>query len=156
MTSIGIRVHPQYIFYAIIEKESSIIHTIVNKIVVPKFLDSHIPEKLRFIRTILKDTINEYNVNVGCIRISESVARNQNILRIYFEGVIQEMIASSSISKYYVGQISSISKKLGIPKTDFKLYADGKKGFPLIDNWGKYNQNEERESIMAALSAMKL
>lgn len=86
---------------------------------------------------------------------TESNAQSINITRIYIEGVIQELFASSTIVKYYVGQISSISANLGIERATFKPFAEGKENFMEIENWKSFSL-EQRESLMSAISALNI
>lgn len=154
MIAIGIRAKPNVVYYSIIsENDTAIEINIVDKIVMPQALE--MPEQLKFLRGTLKDIINKNHVELGCIRITEPNARTVNISRIYMEGVVQELIASSSINKYYVGQISSISAKLEIPRDSFKPLASGRTVFESLDIWSEICL-EERESILAAFSALKL
>jgi len=153
-SSIGIRATPNEIFYCILNGESNDFEiTQIDKIVNPKALE--IPEQLKFIRSTLCDIVNENNVAFACIRIAESNARRTNIPRIYLEGVIQELIASSTIEKYYVGQISSISARLGIERADFKPFVTGNAIYKEIEIWNELNL-EERESLLAAVSALNI
>jgi len=152
--SIGIRANPNQVCYSVISEDEDTINVLlVDKIVIPKSLDT--PEQLKFVRSTLRDIINEHGVSFACIRITESNARKVNIGRIYLEGVIQELIASSVVKKYYVGQISSISAKLGIDRTEFKPFVNGENEFMNMKIWADIIL-EERESIMAAISALKL
>lgn len=154
MKSIGIRVTPSTIYFSVTSSDGENLEIIlVDKINNPKALD--IPEQLKFLRNTLCDIINEFCIDNACIRITESIAQTPSILRIYIEGVLQELFASSTIKKYYIGQISSISSKLGIDKDQFKLFAEGKQNYLDIDNWEKFSL-EERESIMSAISALNL
>jgi len=151
-SSIGIRATPNQIFYCVLTGEFDEFEiTQIDKIVTPKALE--IPEQLKFIRNTLCDIINENNVLSACIRIAESNARKTNIPRIYLEGVIQELIASSTIEKYYVGQISSISARLGIDRSDFKPFASGETIYQEIEIWNELNL-EQRESLLAAISSL--
>lgn len=154
ISSIGIRANPNEIYYCILTgtfDEFEI--TQIDKIVNPKSLN--IPEQLKFIRSTLSDIINENKVTTACIRIAESNARRINIPRVYLEGVIQELIASSTIQNYYVGQISSISSRLGIGRTDFKPLVSGKEVYQEIEIWNQLNL-EERESLLSAVSALNI
>lgn len=152
--SIGIRVTPTVVYFSIVKFENEQLEiTIVDKIVNPKAL--LIPEQLKFLRNTLCDIINEFNVTNACIRITESNAQSINVTRIYIEGVIQELFASSTIEKYYVGQISNISSKLDIKRANFKPFAEGKESFLGIENWDKYSL-EQRESLMSAISALNI
>ncbi len=153
-TSIGIRVNPNQVSYCILTgtfDEFEIKQ--IDKIVVPKSLE--VPEQLKFLRSTLFDIINENKVSVACIRITESNSKQKSIPRIYMEGVIQELIASSSIIRYYVGQISNISSKLRINRSDFKPFAEGKMVFWEIDIWNELPL-EKREALMASASALNL
>lgn len=153
-TSIGIRATPNEIHYCVLTGSSDSFEIkLVDKIVNPKSLE--IPEQLKFLRSTLGDIINENDVTVACIRITESNAQQVNIPRIYIEGVIQELIASSTIQKYYVGQISSISSKIGIQRAEFKPFASGQNSFLEIEIWNDLCL-EQRESLMAAFSALNL
>lgn len=153
-SSIGIRANPNQISYCVLTGSPDQFEIkIIDKIVNPKSLD--VPEQLKFIRSTLCDIINENNVSVACIRITESNAQQISVQRIYMEGVIQELIASSTIKKYFIGQISNISSKLGIDRADFKPFANGQKIFLNIHNWQGLSL-EERESLMASASALNL
>lgn len=152
--SIGIRVTPSTLYFSIVSYENQELEIIViDKINNPKALN--IPEQLKFLRNTLCDIINEFNITNACIRITESKAQSINIPRIYIEGVIQELFASSTVVKYYVGQISSISANLGIDRADFKLFAEGKTVYNEIENWDSYSL-EERESLMSSISALNI
>lgn len=154
MKSIGIRVTPTTIYYSIVELNDGELEIIVtDKINNPKALI--VPEQLKFLRNTLCDIINEFKITNACIRITESTAQSTSVIRVYIEGVIQELFASSTIEKYFVGQISNISSNLGIERSDFKPYAEGKKSFLDIENWEKYSL-EQRESLMSAVSALNL
>lgn len=153
-TAIGIRANPNEINYCVIKgNEDEFEVVLIDRVVNPKSLE--LPEQLKFIRNTFSDIINENEVEIACIRITESNARRINTSRMYIEGVIQELIASSTIENYYVGQISNISANLGIDRTDFKPYAEGKKTFLDMDIWGDLSK-EERESVMASVSTLNL
>tara|TARA_R110002049_G_scaffold169596_1_gene336208 strand:+ start:64 stop:531 length:468 start_codon:yes stop_codon:yes gene_type:complete len=153
-TSLGIRVEPNKISFSVVkENDDTIEIVLVDEIIVPKSLN--VPEQLKFIRSTLSDIINENRITLGCIRIPESTAGSVNIPRTYIEGVIQELIASSSIQKYYVGQISSISSRLDIDKEDFKPLAKGDKTFMEMEIWSDINL-QKRESLMASISALNI
>jgi hypothetical protein len=152
--SIGLRANPNQVCFSVVREQEEMNEIfLVDKIIVPKSLD--IPEQLKFIRSTLRDIINENNVSLACIRIAESNVKHVNIPRIYLEGVIQELIASSTVTKYYVGQISNISAKLGIERAEFKPFAEGRNDFMDMNIWSEISL-EERESIMAAISALNL
>ena len=152
--SIGIRVTPSTVYFSVVSYENEELEiTLVDKITNPKALN--IPEQLKFLRNTLCDIINEFSITNACIRITESNAQSINITRIYIEGVIQELFASSTIVKYYVGQISSISANLNIERSTFKPFAEGKSSFMEIENWQSFSL-EQRESLMSAISALNI
>lgn len=153
-TSIGLRANPNEITYCVIkEEENEFEIRLLDRIINPRSLE--VPEQLKFLRSTLSDIINENDVEYACIRITESNAQRINIPRIYMEGVVQELIASSTIKKYYVGQISSISAYLGINRAEFKPYVNGENSFLEIERWSDFSK-EERESLMAAISALNI
>jgi hypothetical protein len=95
--------------------------------------------------------LREFKVSSAGIRAIEPSSQTRSIERIEIEGVIQEAFASSELAAYYVGHISSISSRLGIPRADFKPYVDGERDFP-IENWDKHSK-EGREAILCAIGA---
>ncbi len=152
--AIGIRVTPSALYFAIVSMKEEVLEIIIiDKIMNPKAL--HIPEQLKFLRNTLCDIINQFEITNACIRITESNAQSVSIPRIYIEGVIQELFASSTIIKYYIGQISSISANLGIERVNFKPFAEGKETFLDIENWKAYSL-ETRESLMSSISALNI
>ncbi len=153
--AIGIRVSPSVIYFTVVENNSNnnMELMVMDKIVNPKALGT--PEQLKYIRNTLSDIIHEFKVSHACIRVCEATARKPNLQRIYIEGVIQELFASSSIKKYLIGQISSISARLEIPRTDFKKLVEGEDTFLEIDDW-KELKLEERESILSAICSLEI
>lgn len=154
-TSIGIRVKPDSVIYSIIREEGKDKTIILNdKVNIPIALQ--VPEQLKFIRSTFLDIILENHVNLACIRVTEPAAQRTSIDRINIEAVIQELIASSTIEKYYIGQISTISAKLGIARERFKPIIENKeKECEFFKDWNKYTK-EEKESLLAALSAFNI
>lgn len=152
-TSIGIRVKPDCVIYSIIrENDNDNEVLIVDKVNVPVALE--IPEQLKFIRCTLLDIIYENQVNKACIRITETTAQKISIERVNIEAIIQELFASSTIEKYYIGQISNISAKLGMARENFKKIIDSKE-CDFIKDWNNFNK-EEKESLLASLSALNI
>lgn len=110
MITIGIRAGPGAVTFAVIDtKDNSVIN--VEKIKIPAAFER--PDALKYVRSNLLDILREYHVEQAGIRVTESVA-DASTERIQLEGVIQEAFASSELKAYYVGQISSISARLGI------------------------------------------
>jgi hypothetical protein len=148
MRSIGIRVEPKSITFAVYDFDSAEIVNI-EKLNVPKALD--IPERLKFIRSNMLDIFREFDIKRAGIRITESNSQHLNIARLQIEGVIQEAIASSCVESYYTGQISNISAKLGFNRSDFKKYLEGEMDYE-IENWGNLTK-PEKEAVFAAIGA---
>ena len=152
-TSIGIRVKPDCIIYSIIkENDGNKEIILIDKVNVPIALE--VPEQLKFIRSTFLDIIYENKVNRACIRITESMALKPSIERINIEAVIQELIASCTVEKYFVGQISNISAKLGMARENFKKIIESTE-CDFIEEWSNFNK-EEKESLLAALSAFNI
>ncbi|WP_244137025.1 hypothetical protein [Burkholderia pyrrocinia] len=113
----------------------------------------HTPEALKYIRNNLLDILREYDIERAGIRVTEPNAQSLNITRIQIEGVVQEAFASSLLQSYYVGQISSISARLGIERADFKRYIDGQLDWP-VENWTGMRK-EQREALLCAMGASR-
>ncbi len=149
MKTIGIRASPNDVTFVIFDAAE---RTIVNveKIKIPKALA--VPDALKYVRNHILDVLAEYGIERGGIRVTESSAQRQDIRRIELEGVIQEAFASSTLQRYFCGQISSISARVGIPRTDFKPLVNGEQNFDLVENWSDLDK-EEREATLAAIGA---
>lgn len=150
MNTLGIRVKPSAAVFGIYDSDASRIVN-VEETKIPKALPT--PEALKYVRNTILDILREYEIKNAGLRIVESNSQTLNIRRIEIEGVIQEAFASSMLSAYFCGQISSISAKLNINRADFKLYVDGEKNFDLVQNWDNHGK-EEREAILTALAAI--
>jgi hypothetical protein len=148
MITIGIRAAPKVVTFAVYDTEAENILN-VEEIKIP--LAFEVPAALKYIRSNLLDVLREYKVERAGIRVTESNAQNPSIERIQIEGVIQEAFASSELVSYYVGQIASISKRLGIDRKKFKPFIDGAE-YPGVENWNKMGK-EEREAILCAIGA---
>jgi len=109
------------------------------------------PDGLKYARSNLLDVLREYRVERAGIRITEPNT-DPKIERVQLEGVIQEAFASSNLAGYYVGQISSISAKIGFARTEFKSYVDGEVDYP-VDGWAELSK-EQREAVLTALGAV--
>lgn len=148
MITIGIRAAPKVVTFAVYDLNAK---TVVNveEIRVPAALDT--PDSLKYVRSNLLDVLREYRVEKAGVRAAEPSAQSTSIERVQIEGVIQEAFASSQLTGYYVGHISSISSKLGIARSDFKPMVAGTKAFP-VQNW-KQLSKEEREAVLCAIAA---
>lgn len=149
MKTIGIRVNPSFVTYAVLDALDSNV-VVVDRINVPKALS--VPEGLKYIRSTLLDVLREYDVAKAGIRLAEHTLHGPLVERIQIEGVVQEALASSMVKAYFAGQIATISAKAGIARTDFKEIVSGDKYFPDVENWGSHTA-EEREAILTAIGA---
>jgi hypothetical protein len=148
MRTIGIRATPTTVTFAVFDADhDSIVN--VEEIRIPAAFQ--IPAALKYVRSNLLDVLREYGVERAGVRVTEPNAQTMSIERIQIEGVIQEAFASSELQAYYVGQISSISKRLGIERTQFKPMIAGDED-PGIENWKKMSK-EAREAILCAIGA---
>ena len=148
------RTTPKEIFYTIIKSEGKKTTVITSsKLNIP--LSMELPEKLSFVRKTFIDIIAEYKATSAGIRVSESNAQKLSIERISYEAVLQELLTSSTIETYFVGQISTISSKIGFKRDQFKKFISGELSFDAIEEWEKYKENQ-KESILVAVAALKL
>lgn len=154
MISIGIRVTPKKVFFAIAELENEEIRIVnIENVVIPVALDE--PRQLTHIRSLLADVIKEYGVKCAGIRLTETSAQKQNIFRLNTEGVIQELLSSSNIESYFCGAIATIASLMGMERPSVKNYIEDKNSrFYEIEEWSTYKK-EERESIIVAVAALK-
>ncbi len=154
IVSIGIRAKPKEIYYSVIKEDGESIEVLsCSKLIVPVSLE--LPEKLKYVRTTFLDIIFEFGAVKAGIRITESFAPSKDDSRISFEAVIQELLASSSVEQYFVGQIANISSKLKFPKDNFKRYVSGDLNFDKVESWSQFNK-EQKESILVGLASLSL
>ena len=149
MITIGIRASPKVVTFAVYDL---ILRTVVNveDIRIPAAFSR--PDSLKYVRSNLLDVLRESKASNAGIRATEPSSQTRSIERIEVEGVIQEAFASSELVAYYVGHISSISRRLGIDRADFKPFVDGERDYP-VDNWGTTSK-EGREAILCAIGAV--
>ena len=105
MITIGIRVAPEVVVFAVYDTDTSTVQT-VEKIIVPAAFEP--PDALKYVRSNLLDILREFKVEKAGLRTTEPSAISKNIARIQFEGVILEAFASSDLKAYYIGHVSSI------------------------------------------------
>lgn len=155
MRAIGFRASPDEIIYTILEIESRNAKILAqDKLIIPVSLD--FPEQLNYIRRTFRDILFEYDVKVAGIRKTESMAstfgKKLSIERISYEAILQELICSSTVERYFVGQISTIAAKLGLKSEKCSSILKGQEyHFGTLDLNG---QNEKkRESILVALAS---
>lgn len=146
---IGVRASPTEVIYCVFDPELDRVEN-VGKISIPKSLG--VPEQLKHIRLNLLDVLREYGISEAGIRILEPTAQSISVERVQIEGVIQEAFASSNVKSYYVGQISSISSRIGIERNKFKPLVDGEISLDGFENWHELSKTE-REATLCAMGA---
>lgn len=149
MITIGIRAAPTVVTFAIYDSQR---RTVVNveEIKIPAAFSA--PDALKYLRSNLLDVLREFKVAKAGVRASEPSAQSMSIERIQIEGVIQEAFASNELVAYYVGHISSISKRIGIPRNEFKPLVAGEQDYD-IENWSEMS-TMEREAVLCAIGAV--
>ncbi len=154
MISLGIRVTPKIVYYAITKQEDENRNLMIcDKIIVPAALP--VPEQLKFLRDTFLDIIYENGVKNACIRVIEANAQSYDYDRAQIEGVLQEMIASSTIERYYLGRIASMSNRLGIDRKEYSTLLTAE-SCAFIPEWGDTKNKEKREAMLASYSALNL
>lgn len=160
MNTIGLRVTPNEIYYAITSQEEETFDILkCSKLVIPVALN--IPEQLAFIRTSLISIISEYKITHAGLRIAESNSQfdKKAIFRLNVEGVIQEVFANSTIEKYACCNIAILSGLLEEDRTSIKKYMEKSKVkrevFAEINDWLSYKK-EECETIVVATACSLL
>lgn len=148
MITIGIRAQPAGVVFAVYDSDQNAIVN-VEEIRIPAAFD--VPEGLKYVRSNLLDVLREYKVEQAGVRVTEPSARSSSVERVQIEGVVQEAFASSTVRSFYVGQISSISRRLGMHRTDFKALLSGDKD-PGVEGW-RQQGNLQREAILTAMGA---
>lgn len=146
MVTIGIRAKPTAVTFVVVDGDEI---RNIEDIEIPRAFDT--PDALKYVRNNLLDILREYRVEAAGVRVTEPNARSMNIARIQLEGVIQEAFASSALQGYYVGQIASISARIGMDRADFKKMVDGENKLK-IDSWEDLSK-EAREALLCALGA---
>lgn len=149
MNTMGIRARPNAITIAVYDASAEKILN-VEEIRIPNALS--VPEALKYVRNNVLDVLREYEIKKAAIRIIESNAQTVPVRRVEIEGVVQEAFASSGLSSYVCGQISSLSARMGIARKDFKRYAEGELSMDCVDSWADLTK-EQREAVMAAIGA---
>ena len=151
MRTLGIRVAPTAVTFVVYDSSQEEVLNIED-IRIPVAFAA--PDALKYVRNNLLDILREYEIERAGIRTTEPNAQSMNIARIQIEGVVQEAFASSALKGYYVGQISSISARLGIVRPDFKKYIDGAKDWD-VENWASLAK-EQREALLCAIGAARV
>lgn len=148
LITIGIRATPKKVVYSVYDAAQNEVVT-VDDIIVPLAFDA--PDALKYVRSNLLDILREYKVVHAGVRVTEPTSQSLNVTRVQFEGVILEAFASSPLRAYYIGQISSIASRIGVPRDQLKLMIKNRNS-PDIENWEAHSE-EQREAILCAIGA---
>ena len=153
--SIGLRATPDRIWISVIEaSEPTEFELLVStSLPIPVALDP--PDRLRFVGQAVVDTIAEYSVALAGIRLAEPIARSVDPSRLHIEGVLQELLASSSVGSYFYGPIATMARLLG--EEDRRVIKQYIEGLPFggISGWPALAPSQ-RESILVAVAAHSL
>jgi len=154
MRAIGLRASPTVVTYAVVDgADDKYEVTSLDVVEVPRALLA--PNQLHFMRTVLLDVMEEFEVTRAGLRIAENTARSRSVFRDNLEGVIQELLASSSVEWYFAGQIARIASMLGYTdRTVIRRMVDGDETPPSSTGWSNYSK-EQREAFLVACAAIK-
>lgn len=151
MITIGLRAAPTVVTFAIFDSSAQAIVNI-EEIKVPAAFA--MPDALKYVRSNLLDVLREFGVEHAGLRLSEPNAKSISIPRVQIEGVIQEAFASSLLKGYYLGYIASISSRIGIDRSTFKLLISGEQNYSL-DGWEDLKA-PSREALLCAIGAVNV
>ena len=151
--AIGFRVAPKTVTYAVVDgtaDEATVL--VADEIPVPSALWP--PNQLHFVRTVLLDVMEEYGVERAGLRLAEGVATPPPA-RMYLEGVLQELLASSGVTSYFAGNKARIAKFLGFGGDQPRLTGmiEGTISPAWSEGWASY-RDEQREAILTAWAAI--
>lgn len=150
MITIGIRAAPKAVTFVVYDTEEARVLNI-EEIKIPAAFAT--PEALKYVRSNLLDVLREYGVQQAGIRVTEAAAQGLSLERVQIEGVIQEAFASSDLGAYYVGQIATISSRVGIDRARFKPLVAGEEAWE-VDGWDTMTK-EGREAFLCAMGAAR-
>lgn len=159
MVSIGIRAEGgSKIHYAIVTDADNFEINEISFLTAPDVYA--LPQQLKHIRYQLIDIIELYEVQCAVLRTQENPAAVTVAVRdrMYFEGMIQEALASSNIVKFKAGRKQSVANLLTISTEDFENFKTGRavfENFPSAEDWRALNESE-RESVLVAFAGFAL
>lgn len=154
MIAVGFRVRPKEVTYALVRRtdESSFTILDVSSVHVPPALD--VPRRLQFVRTVLLDIIDEYGALRAGLRCVEGNSQKKDPFRMNLEGVVQELLASSSVEHFIAGPLNTLASLLGFGNdaARVKRLVTGQETPQYAAKWAEFS-GEEREAILAAVAA---
>jgi hypothetical protein len=151
MVSIGLRVNPKGVTYAIVECPRAGFYTVrqTGPVAAPAAVDE--PRQLHFIRSALLDIIEENGVVRAGLRLAEGNAQRIAHFRLNIEGVVREMMVGSAIARFFEGRIASIAAALGeSDRRVMKEYFDGRQPRYIEADWGSLDSNAREAALVAA------
>lgn len=159
-SSIGFRVSPTEIYYAIVkDTENGNEFISISHLKIPFSIDD--PGKLSYIRNTISTILFQYHISYAGIKLIEGNARasinNSLIFRFNVEGVLMELFSNSSVRKYFLGVTSNISSVLNIKKDKSQAMLDSLidvSNYTTDDN--KKITGEYKEAMLVALAAMEV
>jgi hypothetical protein len=152
--AIGMRVSPAEITFAVATVEEGAVQIrALDTVTVPDALD--LPDKLRFVRTTLLDVIEEYGATRAGLKLVEHTAQGRHELRMNLEGVVQELLASSAVDRYFAGRIDRLAYLLGdVTRPQVRRSVRGEEPIDRLPHSDRYRHPADRESVLAAVAAL--
>jgi hypothetical protein len=158
MRAIGFRASTTGVVFAVVEGEAgsaAATFDVLTMDTVPVPAALWPPNQLHFVRTVLLDVMQEYGVERAGLRLTETMARRNYPFRNNIEGVIQELLASSTVSWYIAGMNATLTAKLGLAdKTLFKKFCDGEATPDFVSHWSDIHAGH-REAVLAAVASLR-
>jgi len=155
MVTIGFRVSPKKVTYAIVNAKDGERPEVIAlaEVVVPPALET--PRQLQFLRTTLLDIMEERGVLRAGLRVAEGNAQQRSPFRLNMEGVVQELLASAHLERFIAGPIATMAARL-CPKdrARIKRLIEGEEALELPQgpSWSEL-EKDQREAILMAAAA---
>ena len=157
MRAIGFRASATGISYAIVEHDGDGFSVVnADKVLVPRAL--HRPNQLHFLRTVMLDIMQEYQVERAGLRIAEMAPshNNKTEFRTNVEGVLQELLASSHVTKYFAGRKDRMASLLKLTdRKEITEIIDGNRSPAFVADWTTHS-SDHREAILAGCAALSM
>ncbi|MGN0156354.1 MAG: hypothetical protein ACI39N_03815 [Lachnospiraceae bacterium] len=157
--TIGFRVSPNEVFYAIIEnKEEAYEFISISSLKIPVAIDE--PQKLSFIRNTISTMLLQYKIDYAGIKLIEGNARsainNSLIFRFNIEGVLKELLSNGQAKNCFLGLASNISAVLEIEKAKpVEMLEKFVNTEEYMTDYDKKITIEHKEAMLVALAALE-
>lgn len=153
MVTIGFRVSPKKVTYAVVNAKEGESPDVValSEVVVPPALET--PRQLQFVRTTLLDVMEEHGILRAGLRVAEGNAQQRNPFRLNMEGVVQELLASAHLELFIAGPIATMAARLCQDRSRVKRLIDGEES-PEITGAGDWAslERDQREAILMGIA----